>query len=81
VGVDPILVALVAWWVAAHILDRWWITRRVAATECSECGQAIGRTAARRRRKLQFACKEAWALTCGRCGSGQLVGLGPFYRR
>ena len=73
--------ALIAWWVVALILYRSWTIRRIAASECSECGQMIGRTAARRRRKLQFACKEAWAFTCGRCGSGQLVGLGLFYRR
>jgi hypothetical protein len=80
VDVDPILVSLVALAVAMRFVDRWLTTRRLAATACQDCGQPLGREAARRRRALQFVCRTDWALTCLRCGAGQVI-LSPPIRR
>jgi hypothetical protein len=78
-AVDPVLVSLVAFAVAAYVLDRW-LTRWLAATACNNCGQPLGRGAARQRRALQFVCRTDWDVTCVRCGAGQ-IDLQPPPRR
>jgi len=78
--VDLILVSLVALWIVAYVVDRWYATHRIASAECSQCGQVIGRTAARQRERLRFANHGGWTYTCGRCGATQLI-LPPPPRR
>ena len=78
--VDPILVSLVALAVVTHAVDRWLTTRRLAAVACQDCGQPLGRGAARSRRKLRFAFHTDWEVTCLRCGAGQVF-LSPPPRR
>jgi predicted RNA-binding Zn-ribbon protein involved in translation (DUF1610 family) len=78
--VDPILVSLVAVWAVAYVVGRWHTTRRIAATVCSECGQVIGLTAARRREKLHIACHGGWSYTCGQCGATHIIRPPPLRR-